>query len=385
MRKIAAVFLSWALCAIVGAGAEVQAQANWPSHLSLREHSFLKIGQAIANEPGFPIHGTEVQKADYMFSRLPKVVEHYGLTAGTGSKLSDWTVGGLRMFDGLDAEGSASMKSSLGIGNCSEFTFMFQDMLKGTGVAGHVIYADDDPNKGYSSGFTGTDTALYVNEVGPDGVIVRRVFDAFRATHHHQGQNKPWKDMLEEWGNRPMTNADRLGRDPAGLTSWLNHLEKGYVKAQDTEELVPVNEKTSKPKADINNVLKDVLGLWQSPKGAQLLLRGTNGNIEAIYVKRTAQQRVQGMPDNAFYFRSGTLKLGPPVVIESKNGWNYPQTDCKSMAPFTKCDTRVSFTTAFKSAKFTRRAPAYWKKPCQWATGEDWYTEDWQGVKVQQK
>jgi hypothetical protein len=361
---------------------DARAQAKWPTHLSLREHSFFKIGEALADEPGFPLNGTEVQKADYIFSRLPKVVDHYGLTAGTGGVISGGAVGGLRMFDGLDVESNASLKSALALGNCSEFTFMFQDLLKGAKVQGHVIYGDDDQEKGYSKGFTGTDTALYVDEVGPDGVVVRRVFDAFRATYHHQ-EGKPWKETLAEWGNRPMTRQDKLSRDPKDEKSWLEHLGKSYAKDQQTEDLVPANTKAPKSKADVDSVLKNILGLWQTPKGAQILIRGTNGSIEGVYVKRTPQQRVQGMPDNAFYFRNGTLKLGPPLVLESKNGWNYPQISCnKSLQPFTKCDARITFTPALTSARFSRRAPQYWTKPCQWALGEQWYTEEWQGTKV---
>src|SRR5437867_2199801 len=72
---------------------------HWPSELSQRTHAFSNLGAAIAREKGFPVTGTEVEKANYMFSRWPDVVEHYGLTAGTGSRPSDLTIWALRKFD----------------------------------------------------------------------------------------------------------------------------------------------------------------------------------------------------------------------------------------------------------------------------------------------
>ncbi len=387
MQELKAGIVSLALLMVVAVPqAHSQKNSHWPTELTMRDHSFLTIGKAIADEPGFPLNGNEIQKANYVYSRLPQVVDYYGLTAGTGSRVSDWTVGGLRMFDGLDVEGSASLKSTLGRGNCAEFTFMFQDILKGAGVQGHVMYADNDPKKGFSQHFTGTDTALYVEERGPDGTVVCRVFDAFRATYHHQRDGKSWKETISEWGDQPMRPSDRLKRDPGDLETWLEVLEKKFVKGQQTQEVLPSNRKTPQGSANIDQVLKQVLGLWQSPAGAQLLLRGTNGQIEAMYVKLTAKQRVQGMPDNAYYFRNGTLKLGPPLALVSNNGYNYAQSDCnKRLSPFTKCETRITFRPGLDSATFTRRAPSYWKKDCRWAPGEAWYSEEWKGVKVKEK
>lgn len=387
MNRMKIIGASMALCLMVNVLPSCQAASHsqWPTELTMRDHSFKKIGAAIANEPGFPSNGSEAEKATYIYSRLPQVVDYYGLTAGTGSRASDLTVGGLRMFDGVDVEQVASLKSAFGRGNCAEFTFMFQDILTGAGVQGHVIYADNDPNPGYSQNFTGTDTALYVDETGPNGVVVRRVFDAFRAVYHHQKDGKSWKEAIGEWGDQPMTSNDRLSRDPAHLDSWLETLEKKYVKGQETETVLPPNRKAPATTANVEAVLKKVLGLWQSPDGAQLLLRGTNGQIEAMYVKLSPKQRVQGMPDNAYYFRNGTLKLGPPLKIVSSNGFNYAQADCNQrLAPFTKCDCQVSFVPSLDSAIFSRRAPQYWKKDCRWAAGEAWYTEQWKGVRVKE-
>jgi hypothetical protein len=358
---------------------------HWPSGLAQREHSFNKIGAAIAREPGFPLNGTDAQKGQYLFSRWPDVVEHYGLTAGTGSRPSDITVGTLRLFDGVDVDGNASLKSALGRGNCAEFTYAFQDVLKGAGVESHAMFADNDANQGISDDFTGTDTALYIEDKRSDGTVVRRVFDAFRLTYEHQQMGESYADAVKQFGDAPMTDADVLPRDAKGRGTWLGDMTKKFVKDALTQSVLPPNMKSKSLTSAQALGWRAVLGRWSTPSGTEILIRGENGKLEGLYVKVSAKGRVQGLPDNGYVFLNGTAKAGPPVTLESNSAYIYKQKcDCPSLAPFNKCQMQIAFNTIKGTATFKKKAPLYSLTKCRWALGSPWDIETFTAKKVEE-
>jgi hypothetical protein len=119
------------------------AQASWPSSIS-GENGFLNLGKTIKNEPGFPVTGSDLKKARYVFSRLPEIVSTYGLKAGSGYPLSNIVIGLSRLYSWAfpDPENADALKGYFGWGNCGEWSYAFSEMLAGAGVLNRVAYGD---------------------------------------------------------------------------------------------------------------------------------------------------------------------------------------------------------------------------------------------------
>jgi hypothetical protein len=233
---------AFALCLTVGGGRQAAAAppSGWPAELAA-EDGFGRVGRAIADEPGFPRTGTQIEKAKYVYGRIPAVAGAYGLQANRGTAADNALVGAGRFND--DPEGTGALKTT-GVGNCAEWTYAMLEMLGGAGVEATPYFADSTRENGASLGFNGTDTSLYVNERTSDRKVSRRVFDAFRACHHGTG-GRPTTESLEEWGDRPLTDVERLPQDQG--ICWLQQVKKPYIKSAFTEELLPSPHPNSWP------------------------------------------------------------------------------------------------------------------------------------------
>lgn len=213
--------------------------SHWPGSIS-GQTAFQDLGRAITKDPGFPSKGSEVEKARFVFSRLPEIAKQYGLDAGSGGKLSDSVIG-LSRWWGSDPEGADSLKGCTGWGNCGEWSYAFQEILGGAGVTSKVVYADEKGGTGHSDKFTGTDTTVIVEARTPDGAISRRVFDPFRAAYHGSG-SQPTAGSVAEWGDRPLTQNDKLPTD-AGRQTWQDMIGgKPFIKDATSQAELPPHQ-----------------------------------------------------------------------------------------------------------------------------------------------
>jgi hypothetical protein len=347
---------------------------HWPATV-YGGSAFADIGKAIALEPDFPTHGTELDKARYAYSRLPEIQKKYNLEAGTGTKVSDATVWLGRKGDFRDPEDVNALKS-LSKGNCAEWSEAFQMVLHGVGVNSTVIYADKSAEPGYSGGFTGTDTSLMVEEVLPDGRKVRRVFDAFRAVYHAQEDGTPIEEMLKEFGDVPMEELDRLPRDKDRKLTWRENLQKPFVKAQQTEALLPPTTTIRIPKTTVATVIPHLVGKWRSEAGSIFFIYEENNMLTARIVKPSARSHAMGIPDGAYLFRNGILSIAPPVTIKSKNAYNFAaKSDCESLAPYTAALATAQLHQNMDILSVEVKAPQYYPKGCRWAPQQPWALE----------
>ena len=216
------------------------------------------MGKAIANEAGFPKNGTQREKANYVASRLPEAARTYSLKTGSGSVLSQWKVLIPRYLDALakklwgggDRENAAELKSG-GTGNCGEWSYAFSEMLASAGVESQVVFADKSPKPGSSWKFSGTDTAVLVEERDPSGRVFKRIYDPFR-TGYSSKEKQPHASWLPVWTDVPLTEDDMTEAEKKALRkTWLKDLiKKKYLKSSGNQNLIEheVTEEHKKPK-----------------------------------------------------------------------------------------------------------------------------------------
>jgi tetratricopeptide (TPR) repeat protein len=207
---------------------------GWPATINT-SNAFEDIGRAIAKEPDFPKDGTDASKARYVFSRLPDMAKAYKLS--TSNVVSHVLVGFGRKS--TDTEGTETLKKS-GLGSCAEWSYALQAILSGVGVNSKVIYADSFQSFTAPS-FVGNDTALMIEEHGPNGKISRRIFDPF-----HAASDGFSADSVTKWSDRPLTDYDRWKDEKPGH-SWQSDMSKywtkPYVKDQNGYEIGEVQPK----------------------------------------------------------------------------------------------------------------------------------------------
>lgn len=226
----------------LAAVSSAEGSSHWPRSIS-GPSGFEDLGRAIRKDPGFPTKGSEVEKARFIFSRLPEIAKKYGLDAGSGGVMSNAVIGASRLKS--DPENADSLKGCTGWGNCGEWSYAFQQILAGTGVTSEVVYGDKEGGKGRSLAFNGTDTTVFVRERTPGGAESRRVFDPFRAAYH--GSNwQPTAASVTDWSDRPLTDNDKLPRD-ASRYSWQKDplIDKPYIKSAISETELPPQEPIS--------------------------------------------------------------------------------------------------------------------------------------------
>lgn len=210
-------------------GRPAEGTSHWPASIS-GSAGFQDLGKAITKDPGFPAKGTDVEKARFVFSKLPEIAKKYDLEAGSGMPLSQAVIG-LGRF-GSDPEDTGSLKGCTGWGNCGEWSYAFSEVLGGAGVQSKVAYGDKSGGTGASLAHGGTDTMVIVEERTPDGAISRRVFDPFRAAFHGEDA-RPTAGTVAVWTDRPLTDNDKLPRD-VGQTSWQSDplIKKPFIKTR---------------------------------------------------------------------------------------------------------------------------------------------------------
>lgn len=220
-------------------GRPAEGTSHWPASIS-GATGFQDLGKAITNDPGFPAKGTDVEKARFVFSKLPEIAKKYDLEAGSGMPLSQAVIG-LGRF-GSDPEDAGSLKGCTGWGNCGEWSYAFSEVLGGAGVQSRVAYGDKSGGTGASLAHGGTDTMVIIEERTPDGAISRRVFDPFRAAFHGEDA-KPTAGTVAVWTDRPLTDKDKLPRD-ADRTSWQSdpRIKKPFIKDATSESPLPPHE-----------------------------------------------------------------------------------------------------------------------------------------------
>jgi|GEM_PF-6515450 len=218
--------------------------ASWPPTIATSS-GFKNVGQAIAQEPGFPKDGSPIDKANYIFSRMSAVATSYNLKAGSGWPIDSAIIQFYRTIE-TDPEAAGPLKGGYGHGNCAEWSYAFSEILGGAGVVSQVMFGDNSNSQGHSLAFWGTDTALFVTETLPDGNTSRRVFDVFQAAFN-SGSHQPTSATLQTWGNLPMSDADVTANDRAeGRKSWLSRVGKKYAKDGNTENLLPSAPQTGR-------------------------------------------------------------------------------------------------------------------------------------------
>jgi len=382
-RLAGALFLAAALFFASPQLATAEDTSHWPANV-LSNTAFHDIGKAISNEFGFPTHGTEIEKARYAYSRLPEIVSKYKLKAGTGSKISDGLVWLGRQGDSRDGEEVYSMKS-IGLGNCSEWSMAFQQILSGAGVQSKVVYADITPDPGFSDEFDETDTSLYVEDVKSDGTKVKRVFDPFRAVHHSQEDGNPVQDHLKKWGDRPLTEEDRMDRDK-GTKTWQEVIAKPYVKSQQTESLLPANTKVKLADPKMHGRATNTFeGKWKSSDGAVMLIYKEGDKLTGRMIKRNAKLIAQELPDGFFIFRNGTVKLGPPVSLQSSNAYVYAvKSDCPTLQPHSGAQITLNMDKGKDRLYVSAKTPQYSTRTCRWALTSPWVTENTTWTRVEE-
>jgi hypothetical protein len=210
---------------------------GWPKNLS-SANAFWNLGLAMTKMDGFPTGGTQFDKLKFVYLHMDLVAQTYDLEAGTGYPLSQAIVG-INRACGLiapDPEEAESLKKGDHLGNCAEWSQAFSSILAGAGVVAHVVYADMSCKPGKSLGFGGTDTTVIFEERDFDGRISRRVFDVFQAAHR-SSSNMPTAETLWNWGNLPLTDADRWKGEIG--PSWLKDMvRKPCVKDGSSESVL---------------------------------------------------------------------------------------------------------------------------------------------------
>lgn len=231
----------------------------WPTNIGTKT-SFQSLGIAISTEADFPFNGTDIEKARYVFSRLPDIAKTYELKTGSGGIFSNLVIFTLREV-GSDPENADSLKAYPHWGNCGEWSYAFSEILNGAGVTSNrVAFGDKSSSTGYSAAFNGTDTMVIVEETAPDGHVSRRVFDPFRAGYH-SGINQPTDATVKKWGDLPLTNKDKWQNEQT--PAWQSIIGKQYVKDAALQSVLPhtlrmlPNGKIQSPRAPIiaNNTI----------------------------------------------------------------------------------------------------------------------------------
>jgi hypothetical protein len=262
---------------------------HWPLEMSGPE-AFRALGKAIATEKRFKSKFCDIECAEYVFDRMRKAAAVYQLEANTAFGAATQLIarpnlfgGGVGVVGGAlagffapftgglsllvvtgtavaagaagytigqhldDGENCASLKKGPGSrGNCGEWSYAFQAVLAGAGFAqAQVVYATPDPTPGQgpsvikrSAGYTGTDTAVLLNDtyLGAEGPInVARIFDMFRQMLHLP-TNQP--SIASTWANCPPTDRE-VNPSFGPQASWLGgklgmdkegKMEKHYIK-----------------------------------------------------------------------------------------------------------------------------------------------------------
>ena len=281
--------------------------SGWPSSIK-GDNGFHRLGEAIAREPGFPKYGSDVQKARYVYLRLPEIQNTYRLRAS-------YSVEGLSIlyhrWTGKDPEAADALKNS-GVGHCGEFAYAFSQILAGAGIVNVPVYADKSKEPGYSFTHGGTDTTVIVYEDTPDRKRSRRVFDAFRAAWEGSWGH-PTPSSLSDWGDLPLTDDDKLPRDfKSHKMSWLKKVVKSYVKHASFETLLQDLPPRRNPSYRF-------FGKWYVSQVTQYMmdLKQSNKSVSGIiYAKRGKEIIKAGEIKGAVVSQDG-------LSFSGKWHWNY--------------------------------------------------------------
>lgn len=211
--------------------------SSWPDSIS-KSTGFHDLGAAIKSEPGFPSDGTDVEKARYVFGRLPNIAKKYDLKMGNGHPWSNLVVGITRI--GNDPENADPLKRYPHWGNCGDWSYAFSEILTGANVPARVAFGDSTSDQGYSNAFNGTDTMVIVEEKASDGRVSRRVFDPFRAGYH-SGTNQPTEESIKDWEDIPLSDQDKWLDEQT--MSWQKMVGKKYVKDAGNQQKLPHTER----------------------------------------------------------------------------------------------------------------------------------------------
>src|SRR5437762_2049860 len=93
MYLVTTIILSVVLC---GSSICIADESHWPGSIN-RPTGFHDLGDAMRLDPDFPLHGSDVVKARYIFSRLPEIANKYDLKTGTGKPISSTVIGLMRL------------------------------------------------------------------------------------------------------------------------------------------------------------------------------------------------------------------------------------------------------------------------------------------------
>ena len=207
-------------------------EPGWPPSINI-DNGFHTLGLAMRRDPGCPSKGSDIDRARYVASQIPKIVERYKLHTGGGGVFDNALIGIGRLMAGVvynDPENTAPLNTVIGLGDCSEWSYAMCEILSGAGAGQpYVAFADHDPAQDYSLTFTGTDTMVVIKEYSPSKRrYSRRVFDAFQAVYNSEG-NIPQPGMVSSWTDLPLADCDRWADEKGGDT-WLKAIKKPYVK-----------------------------------------------------------------------------------------------------------------------------------------------------------
>lgn len=211
---------------------------DWPNSIKSKT-GFYDLGKAIAQDSDFPATGTDIEKAKYIFSHLPRIASKYDLKMGNGGLWSSFVIGVTRM--GNDPENADPLKTYPYWGNCGDWSYAFSEVLHGAGVKNRVAYGDSSSSQGYSKMFTGTDTMVIVDDVAPDGKVSRRVFDPFRAGYS-SNTYQPTDETIKQWSDIPLSDSDKW-QNETNIYSWQTIVGKPFVKDASTQALLPEGNK----------------------------------------------------------------------------------------------------------------------------------------------
>jgi hypothetical protein len=224
--------LTIAASVVLGVNIARAQPAGWPASIQTPT-GFQDVGRAIASERGFPSDAPDVEKARFIFLRMPAVAQAYEIKSGSANLVSQAVIGLWRLGP-ADPENAEALKSCIGWGNCGEWSYAFSEILKGGGVNSRVAYGDSSGSAGSSLSFNGTDTIVIVDEWSPKrDKTSRRVFDAFRSAYH-SGTSQPTDATIKKWGDVALTDADRWADEPP-VISWQTMVGKPFVKDAGTQ------------------------------------------------------------------------------------------------------------------------------------------------------
>jgi hypothetical protein len=216
------------------------------------------------NTHGFPINGSDLQKARFVFAQMGLVAQMYGLKPGSGWPLSQFVIGTHR-FCGNDPENTDSLKGAGHWGNCGEWSYAFAEILGGAGVINRVVYGDASCEPGVSAFFGGNDTTVIVEERSKDGGVSRRVFDVFQAAYQST-TGIPTVQTLRDWGDLPLTDEDRWQGESV---SWLSDgVGKPCVKDGVTQTVLDAPAARTTPSTRERPPVEDAKKMYVSPRPA---------------------------------------------------------------------------------------------------------------------